>query len=100
MLQPCQNDLLTRLLDLAGQKHLIENSVDLVEIEDEVEFADVAEKGIKHLNEKMDRLEVGKLVVVGVDARAEEEACVSSVDDLVVAEFYEVALVLLVAGGY
>jgi hypothetical protein len=48
----------------------------------------------------VDRLEVGELVVVGVDARAEEEPRVAPVDELVVAELDEVGLVLLVAGGY
>lgn len=48
----------------------------------------------------MDGLEVGELVVVGVDAGAEEEPRVPPVDDLVVAEFDEVALVLLVARRY
>jgi hypothetical protein len=47
----------------------------------------------------VDRLEVGELVVVGVDARAEEEPRVAPVDELVVAELDEVGLVLLVAGG-
>lgn len=48
----------------------------------------------------MDGLEVRQLVVVGVDASAEEEARVAAVDDLVGAELDEVGLVLLVAGGY
>jgi hypothetical protein len=46
----------------------------------------------------VDGLQVGQLVIVRVDARAEEEACVPPVDDLVIAELDEVALVLLVAG--
>lgn len=47
----------------------------------------------------MDGLEVGELVVVCVDAGAEEEAGVAAVDDLVVAELDKVGLVLLVARG-
>jgi hypothetical protein len=43
-------------------------------------------------------LQVRQLVIVRIDTRAEEEACVPPVDDLVVAELDEVALVLLVAG--
>ena len=46
----------------------------------------------------MDRFEVRELVVVGVDADAEEEARVPPVDDLERAELDEVGLVLLVAG--
>lgn len=45
----------------------------------------------------MDGFEVGELVVVGVNAGAEEEAGVATVDDLVVAELDEVGLVFLVA---
>lgn len=97
MLQPRQHDLLARLLDLAGEKNLVEDGVDLVKVEDEVELAHVAEEGVEHLDEEVDGLEVRELVVVGVDARAKEEARVPPVDDLVVAELDKVGLVLLVA---
>lgn len=97
MLQPSKHDLLACLLDLAGEEDLVEDGVDLVEVEDEVELADVAEEGVEHLNEEVDGLEVRQLVVVGVDARAEEEPRVPPVDDLVVAELDEVGLVFLVA---
>jgi hypothetical protein len=46
----------------------------------------------------VDGLEVGQLVVVGVDAGAEEEPRVSAVHDLVIAELDEIGLILLVAG--
>lgn len=39
----------------------------------------------------MDSLEVRELIVVGIHADTKEEAGVSSVDDLVVAELYDVA---------
>jgi len=47
----------------------------------------------------VDGFQVRQLVVVGVDAGAEEEAGVAPVDDAVCAELDEVGLVLLVAGG-
>lgn len=100
VLQPRQDDLLTRLLDLAGQEDLVQDGVDLVEVEDQVQLAHVAEEGVQDLDKEVDGLEVGQLVVVGVDAGAEEEAGVPAVDDLVVAELDEVGLVLLVAGRY
>lgn len=100
MLQPRQHDLLARLLDLAGQEDLVEDGVDLVEVEDQVQLADVAEEGIEDLDEEVDGLEEGELVVVRVDAGAEEEAGVPPVDDLVVAELDKVGLVFLVAGRY
>jgi hypothetical protein len=99
MFQPRQHNLLTRLLNLARQKDLIQNGVDLVKVEDEVQLADVAEEGVEHLDEEVDGLEERELVVVCVDAGAEEEAGVAAVDDLVVAELDEVGLVLLVARG-
>lgn len=46
----------------------------------------------------MDRLQIRELVVVGVDADAEEEARVAAVDDFQGAELDEVGLVLLVPG--
>jgi hypothetical protein len=45
----------------------------------------------------VDGLEVGELVVVGVDTCAEEEACVSAVDNFVIAELDKVGLVFLVS---
>ena len=97
MLQSGQYNLLAGLLNLAGQEDLVEDGVDLVEVEDEVELADVAEEGVEDLDEEVDSLEEGELVVVGVDAGAEEEARVPPVDDLVVAELDKVRLVLLVS---
>ena len=98
--EPRKHDLFASLLDLPGQEDLIEDGVDLVEVEDEVELADVAEEGVEDLYEEVDGLEVGELVVVGVDAGAEEEAGIPAVDDLVVAELDKVGLVLLVAGRH
>lgn len=97
--QPRQHNLLTRLLNLARQKDLVEDGVHLVKVEDEVELADVAEEGVEHLDEEVDGLEEGELVVVCVDASAEEEARIAAVDNLVVAELDKVGLVLLVARG-
>ncbi|RUS17629.1 hypothetical protein BC937DRAFT_89701 [Endogone sp. FLAS-F59071] len=58
----------------------------LVEIENQVKLAHVAEESVQDLHEEVDGLEVGELVVIGVDADAEEEASVTAVDNLVVAE--------------
>lgn len=44
----------------------------------------------------MDRLEIGQFVVVGIDAKTEEEARVSTIDDLEVAELNKVGLIFLV----
>lgn len=100
MLESREHDLLASLFDLASKEDLVEDGVDLVEVEDEVELAHVAEEGVQDLDEEVDGLEIRQLVVVGVDARAEEEARVPSVHHLVVPELDEVGLVFLVAGRY
>lgn len=98
MLQPRQHNLLTRLFNLARQKNLVQYSIHLVKIEDQIQLAHVAEEGVQHLDEEVDGFEVRELVVVGVDAGAEEEACVAAVHDLgALAELDEVGLVFLVA---
>lgn len=97
VLEPGQDGLFTRFLNLAGEKDLVEDGVDLVKVEDEVELGDVAEEGVEDLDEEVDGLEIGELIVVCVDADAKEEACVAAVDDLVVAKLDKVGLVLLVA---
>lgn len=80
--QPCQYDLLTRLFDLSGQKDLVEDGIDLVEVEDEIQLADIAKELVQHLDEEVDGLEIREFVVIGVDADAEEQARVAPVDDL------------------
>lgn len=45
----------------------------------------------------MDRFEICELVIIGVDAHAEEQAGVSPIDNLGSAELDEVGLVLLVS---
>jgi hypothetical protein len=100
MRQPRQHNLLVRLLNLACQEHFVQYRIDLVKVEDEIELAHIAEESIQHLDEKVYRLEVRQLVIVGVDACAEEEACVPPVHNLGhVAEFDKVGLVFLVAWG-
>jgi hypothetical protein len=124
MLQPRQNNLFTRLLHLASQEHLVENSVHLnisvshvprpplpsnqkriktkthlVEIKYQIQLTHIPKKAIQHLDEEVYGLQVRELVIVRVDAGAEEESCVPAVHDLVVAELDEVRLVLLVSRG-
>ena len=72
MLQPRQHNLLTRLLNLPGQEHLVQDGIHLVEVEDEVQLADIPKEGVEHLDKEVDGLEVGELVVVCVDTRAKE----------------------------
>ena len=61
-------DQLRRLLDFARQKELVDDEVNLVEVENEVELADVVEVVVEHLHEEVDRLERRELVVIHVHA--------------------------------
>ena len=73
-------------------------TTDLVEVEHQVQLAHVSEEGIQNFDEEVNGLQKCKLIVVGVDAGAEEQACVPPVDDLGrVPELDKVGLVFLVA---
>lgn len=99
MFQPRQHHLLTRLLDFTGQKHLVKDGIHLVKVEDQVQFTHISKEGIQHLDEEVDSFQEGQLVIVGIDASAEEETGVSSIDNLVVAKLDKVGLVFLVPRG-
>lgn len=92
--------MLACLFDLAGQEDLIQYRIHFVKVKDKIQLAHVSEKGIQHLDEEVDGLEVRQLVVICVDARTEEEPGVPAVHNLVVAELDEVGLVFLVAGRH
>lgn len=116
MLQPRQHNLLTRLLNLPREEDLIQNRIDLfpvsvspsppfpppgrthlIKIKHQIQLTHVPEEAVEDLDEEVYGLEERELVVVCVDAGAEEQPRVAPVDDLVRAELDEVALVLLVA---
>jgi len=76
-------------------------STHLVEIKHQIQFTNVSEKLIQHFDKEMDRLQVCEFVVVGVYACAKEQTGVAAVDYFGgAAEFYEIGLVFLVAGGH
>ena len=74
--------LLANINDLpqVGLKHestnndLIENVVSLCRIEDNIEFADVGEVGIEEFHKQVNRLEVGKFIVLNVHRNREEDS--------------------------
>ncbi len=65
---------------------------DLVEIEDDVELADIAEEFFKELHEEVDGLEVGKLVVRHVHTQGKVQARVTPVNKLVVLVLHKVGV--------
>lgn len=52
--QPRQHHLLARLLNLTSQKHLVQDGIHLVKVEDQIQFANVSKEGIQHLDEEVD----------------------------------------------
>lgn len=73
----------------------------LVKVEHQIQLTHIPKERIQHLDEEVYRLQIRQLVVVCIDARAEEQPCVPPVHDLGhVAELDEVGLVLLVARRY
>lgn len=64
----------------------------LVEVEDDVELADVGELLVQQLDEQVDGLEPEQLVGREVHAQDEEESGVAAVDEFVVAELDEVGV--------
>jgi len=80
--QSRQDDLFTRLFNLSSEKDFIEYSIDLVEVEDEIQLANIAEELVQHFDEEMYSLEIGEFVVVRVDTDTEEQARVPPVDNL------------------
>lgn len=71
----------------------------LVEIEHQVKLAHVPEETVQDLYKEMYRFQIRQLVVVGVDADAEEEPGVTPINNLQGPELDEVGLVLLVPGS-
>lgn len=47
----------------------------LVEVEDEIELADAGEELVEQFDEQMNRLQIGQLVVVHVQAEGEVQTC-------------------------
>lgn len=60
-------------LQLPADEELVQDVVRLVEVEDDVQLADVPEVAVQHLHKQMDLLERDELVVVSVDARHEKQ---------------------------
>lgn len=100
LLESCQEHFSTALLELSAQKHLVEGTVDLVEIENNVELANAAEERIKGLDEKVNCLEVKQLVIRRLYTNAEKEARIPSVNDLSLPKLDEIGLELLISTGY
>ena len=76
-----QHILLAALLHFSREQELIEDEVGLLEVEDDVELADVAVVLVHLLDVAVHDLEGDELVVGGVGGGDEEEGGVAAVDD-------------------
>ena len=70
---------------LSGETVVLSSQVMLylVEIENQIQFADIAEVVVQDLYKKVYALQIRQLVVCDIHAKTEEKARVSSVDDLI-----------------
>ncbi|KAJ8578957.1 hypothetical protein ON010_g247 [Phytophthora cinnamomi] len=75
-----------------GKQLLRQDLGHLVEVEDDVELADVGELLVQQLDEQVDGLQPQQLVGRQVHAQYEEESGVAAVDELVVAELDKVGV--------
>jgi hypothetical protein len=78
--------LLAALLHLACQQKLVQDKVCLLEVEDNVELADVAVVLVHLLDVTMDDFERDQLIVRRVAAGNEEEGGISAVNNLGICE--------------
>ena len=86
----CSNDsehvLFAALLHFSGDQQLVEDEVGLLEVEDDVQFADVAVVLVHLLDIAVDDFEGDQLVVGVVGGGDEEERGIATVDDFGVCE--------------
>ena len=82
----CTNDskhvLFAALLHFSGDQQLIQDEVGLLEVEDDVQLADVAVVLVHLLDVAVDDFERDQLIVGRVAAGDEEERGISAIDDL------------------
>lgn len=90
--------LLARLFNLTRQNVFIQDGVHTIEVEDNVQLANIGKVRIQKLDEEMDGFQVAQLVVGNVDGNGKEKTGVSSVDELVGGIFDEIGI-LFVPGG-
>lgn len=85
-----QDFRLARFPYFAGQKHFVHHRVHLVEIEHQIQFANVVEIFVEDLDEIVYGLQVAQVVVAHVHADAEIQTGVPSVDYFEISEFHEI----------
>jgi hypothetical protein len=59
MIKARQYNVFTRFLNLASQKHFVQNRIDFVKIEHKVQFTNVAEESVEYFDEKVYGFQIG-----------------------------------------
>lgn len=83
---------LTRLADLAGQEHLVHDRVYFVEVEHQIQLADVVEVLVENLHEVVNGFEIAQVVIVHVDTDAEVETSIATINNFEIAELKKIAI--------
>lgn len=68
----------------------------LVEIKHQIQLTHIPKEAIQHLDKKVYSLEVRELIIIRIDAHAEEQPRISPIHHAVLPELHEIRLVLLV----
>lgn len=72
----------------------------LVEIKYQIQLAHISEEAIQHLNEEMYSLQICQFIIIRIYTCAKKQACISSVNNLIIPKLDEIRLVLLVARSH
>ena len=68
---------LTGFPDFPSQEHFVDDRVDFVEVEDQIQLADVVEVLVEDFDEVVNGLQMGEIVVSHIRAQAEVKTRVS-----------------------
>jgi hypothetical protein len=79
-----QHILLAALLHFASKEQLIQDEVCLLEVEDDVKFADIAIVLVHLLNVSMDDLEGDQFIICRIASGDEKQRSIATIDDFAV----------------
>jgi len=74
------------LANLASEEHLVDDSINFVEVEHQIQLAHIVKVFVQHFHEIMNRLEITQVVIINVHTDAEIEASIAAVHNLKVAK--------------
>lgn len=77
---------LRRLANLARQEHFIDDRVDFVEVEHQIQLANVVEVFVENFHEIVNRLQITQIVIIHVHANTEIQPRISAINNFEVAE--------------